>query len=675
MNPAVCRSALALALVFVFLSIRAFADEPWEGAPFSADPKALVEAAEMIPAGESALVMLLDEASHTFDAKGGSVMTQRTVYRIADESAIDTWGSINAPWAPWYQERPILQARVVTKDGTVHELDKNAIIEAAAREESLDIFSDNRVVRAPLPAVAVGSVVEQLVTYKSKESLYDAASSDIFFFGSYYPVHKARLVVDAPAELALQFVNQARIEQKKETKDGRQRVVYEGGPFQARDDFEWDLPFDVAPLPWVGVSTAASWADLAKRYHEIVEKQLAGANVDKQAREAIGKATDRKEVVAKALAWIQSRVRYAGVEVGESSVVPRTPQTVLSNRYGDCKDKATLLVALLRAAGIEAHVALLRAGEDFDVPRDLPGLGMFNHAIVVVGEGANQLWVDPTDEFARAGELPLMDQGRQALVASAKTTSLTTTPMHESAANRVVENRTFTLPEEGKASVVEVTEPSGADESAMRRYWAASDKKRYRESMEEYAKNYYGAKSLVKLDASDAHDLSKPFRIELEAAEALRGQAIDGEAAVAIYPANLLTNLPWSLQNLGDNDEAEEKKIRRIRRNDFFFTRPFLREWRYRIVPPAGFLPRTLPQNETVKLGTMTLAKEYSAAPDGVVTAVFRVDSGKRRLTPAEVEEVKQALKANENMPMVLLGFDQRGALELNKGNISTALA
>ena len=672
MKPAVCRSAFALA--FAFFSVTAFAAEPWEGVPFSSDPKALLAAAEAIPAGEAGVIVLLDEAAHTFDAKGGSVMTHRTVYRIADDSAIDTWGSMNAPWAPWYQERPLLQARVVTKDGTVHELDKNAIIEAAAREESLDIFSDNRVVRAPLPAVAVGSVVEQLVTYKSKESLYDAASSDIFFFGSFYPVHKARLVVDAPEGLALQFVNHARIEPKKETRDGRQVVIYEGGPFKAKDDFEWDLPFDVAPLPYVGVSTASSWGDLAKRYHAIVEKQLAGANLEKQAKEAIGKSTDRKEIVAKALAWIQSRIRYAGVEVGESSVVPRTPQTVLGNRYGDCKDKATLLVALLRAVGIEAHVALLRAGEDFDVPRDLPGLGMFNHAIVVVGEGADALWVDPTDEYSRAGEQPLMDQGRQALVASAKTTSLTTTPMGDSTANVVVEHRTFTLPEEGKATVVEITEPRGADESAMRRYWAASDKKRYRESMEEYAKNYYGAKALAKLEASDAHDLTKPFRIHVEATEASRGQSIDGEAAVAIFPSNLLQNLPWSLKNIGDTDEDEEKKIRRIRRNDFFFTRPFVREWRYRIVAPEGYIARTLPQNETIKLGTMTMSKEYTAGADGVVTAVFRVDSGKRRLTPAEVEEVKKALKAQENMPMVLLGFDQRGTLELSKGNISTAL-
>src|SRR6185436_1522845 len=170
----------------------------------------------------------------------------------------------------------------------------------------------------------------------------------------------------------------------------------------------------------------------------------------------------------KALAWIQKHVRYAGVEVGESSVVPRAPQTVLANRYGDCKDKATLLVALLRAAGITAHVALLRAGEDFDVPRELPGLGMFNHAIVVV-DGDQPMWVDPTDEYSRAGDLPLMDQGRLALIASASTTAPVKTPEAESKANRTTETRTFTLAEEGKATVLELTEATGSEESTIRR--------------------------------------------------------------------------------------------------------------------------------------------------------------------------------------------------------------
>jgi tetratricopeptide (TPR) repeat protein len=680
---AVRLSALAFLLALAPLS---FAAEPWDGAPLSADPKTLLAAAEAIPAGEAGVVVLLDETTHTFDEHGGSVSTQHVVYRIANDSAIDGWGQINAPWAPWYQERPQIQARVVSKDGSAHDLDNSALIEAAAPEESLDIFSDNRIVRAPLPGVAVGSVIEELITYKSKESLYDAASSDVFFFGGYQPVHRARLVIDAPASLALQFVNQSSIQPVKEEKDGRQHIVFEGGPFPRKDDFEWDLPYDVSQLPWIGVSTAKSWQELGKRYSEIIDKQIAGVSLAKELREALGGAAGSQpagnrqakgpalhDTVAKVLAFVEKHVRYAGVEVGESSVVPRAPQLVLANRYGDCKDKATLLVALLREAGIKAHVALLRAGESFDVPRDLPGLGMFNHAIVVV-DGETPLWVDPTDEYSRAGELPLMDQGRLALIATADGNALATTPVFESAVNRVIETRTFTIPEEGKATVVETTESTGAEESAMRRFYASSDRKKYREQMEEYAKDYYSAKAMAKLDVSDPHDLVVPFNIRIEASEAERGMAMDGEAAVAIFPGGFVQSLPWSLRDFPDekDDAAKEKKKRK---NDFVFSRPFVREWRYRVVPPSGFVARTLPATETTKLGTLTLTKEFAVEPNGTVAATFRFDTGKRRLTAAEVEETKKALRELAESKSVMIGFDQRGQLDLTNGNISAALA
>ena len=69
--------------------------------------------------------------------------------------------------------------------------------------------------------------------------------------------------------------------------------------------------------------------------------------------------------------------------------------------------------------------------------------------------------------------------------------------------------------------------------------------------MEEYAKDYYAAKALTKLDASDPHDLTKPFRITLEASEAARGMAMDGEAAVAIFPVRpARQSFPWSLERL-----------------------------------------------------------------------------------------------------------------------------
>jgi tetratricopeptide (TPR) repeat protein len=669
------RRALAAAATFLSLALPVFAAEPWDGAPMSADPKAMLAAAEKVSAGESDAVVLLDEVHYVFDAQGRSTMTERLVYRITGDSAVDDWSTAVAGWAPWFEEKPEIAARVISKDGTVHMLDAKAITESPATEE-LEIFSDNRVLRAPLPGIAVGSVVEEVIVSHARNPVFDAGTTGRFSFGRGVPTHTARLIVDAPPSLTIHFANKSEVAPKTETADGLQRTVYEATSLPAIENWEWNLPYDLSPRPYVAFATGKSWQDIARRYSEIVDKQIAGAGLDKIVKSAVGTSSKRAEVIAKILADIQKNVRYAGVEVAEGSIIPRPPQEVLGHKYGDCKDKATLLVAMLREAGIPASVTLLRAGDDLDVSNDLPGFGQFNHAIVHV-DGDQPMWIDPTDEFARAGELPVPDQGRMALIANGKTTSLVQTPFYDGATNLVTETRQFTLSEEGKAQIVETTEFHGANESGQRRFYVSTDRKQYRESMEQYATTVYAAKELKNLDASDPKDLAKPFTLKMEIAEAARGTTAGGEAVVAIFPSGLIGEMPpslrWSEDETDDSNAAKTQAKKQKRTHDFVFV-PYVKEWHYRIVPPPGYTARTLPQNETTPIGTASMTREYTVDKDGVVLANLRFDSGKRRLTPPEVETLRKELKKVSEEKAILIGFDQVGQAKLNAGDVGAAL-
>src|SRR5438874_13465351 len=113
--------------------------------------------------------------------------------------------------------------------------------------------------------------------------------------------------------------------------------------------------------------TPLRFALACRGYAEIVDRQIAAADVREIAAAATRGATKREEIVDRLLARVEANVHYAGVEVSDGSIVPRLPTGVLKNKYVDCKDKATLLVALLRAAGLPAHVALLFAGHGFEV--------------------------------------------------------------------------------------------------------------------------------------------------------------------------------------------------------------------------------------------------------------------------------------------------------------------
>ena len=289
------------------------------------------------------------------------------------------------------------------------------------------------------------------------------------------------------------------------------------------------------------------------------------------------------------MARLGADVKYTGIEFGEASIVPRTPAEVLERRYGDCKDKALLLVALLRAAGIPAQVALLDAGFGPDIDPDVPGFGSFDHAIVYV-PGAKPLWIDATDQFSAVGELPLADQGRLALVAARGTTALLTTPRAASSANLSREERTISVAENGKVRVVEISELAGSAGHAMRSDYARAERKQIEERLGGYVRSTYKAKTLARWQTSDFYDVGRPLRIELETADAGIGTITDETVTVVLPLSELFERLPEFLR---DADGAAHKRpaASAARTVDYVYDDPYAHELRYRIAAPHGFAP------------------------------------------------------------------------------------
>ena len=228
----------------------------------------------------------------------------------------------------------------------------------------------------------------------------------------------------------------------------------------------------------------------------------------------------RREKEAAILDYVDREVRYTGIEFGEAAIVPHSPAETLTLKYGDCKDKATLLVAMLRAAGINSYVALLNAGSRLDVPADLPGMGLFDHAIVYV-PGPPGLWIDVTDQYARLGQLPINDQGRHALIARPESTSLTVTPESTSRENVLLELREIRLSENGPATVIEKTMPTGVFESHYRAFYADKPDKETRDGLTSYVKAQYIADKLASVERSDPGDLTKQFELTLQCEKAI----------------------------------------------------------------------------------------------------------------------------------------------------------
>ncbi|HEX4966181.1 MAG TPA: DUF3857 domain-containing protein [Thermoanaerobaculia bacterium] len=679
----VSRVSLAKALLVTCLLLPAAAAaktaaapaQPWEGAPFTADAAAVARAAAKVQSEEGDdVVVLLSEASYSYDAAGRETYSQRLVYKILTATAHESWSTVDEGWAPWHQARPEIRARVITPDGAEHTLDPATIAENAANaSDSPDMFEDGRVLRAPLPATRAGAVVEQMVTVRDESPFFDGGVVRLHGVDLGMPVLHARVTVETPESTSLRWVVRDLPEaQKKETvAGGRRRLEVEARDLEPADDPEPGLPSDVPRGAYVAFSTGSSWGDLARRYSDLVDQTIRGADLKAFIRSAVkGTAPSQLDLINLYLARLSEEVRYTGIELGEGGMVPRKPAETLRRRFGDCKDKAVLLTAMLRASEVPAYVALLNAGEDdADVEESLPGFGTFDHAIVVV-PGSPPLWIDPTDPFSRAGELPLADQGRLALIASPTATGLTRTPETASADNREVDVREFVLADLGPARIVETDEYFGAPERAMRAFYAQQDDTSLKGAVKEYASSYFLAEDVTALEHSKTTDLTVPLHMRIELKNARRGYTDLRNAVVGLTPATLLARLPTELVG-----SSEEPASAEPRRSDYVFREPMQLELRYRVVPPPGYAPQTLPAARVRQFGTVTVTESYAAGADNVVTVSYRLDTGKRRISAQEFEATRKATREALREKAVLLQFDQVGEAHLAAGRVREALA
>jgi tetratricopeptide (TPR) repeat protein len=646
-------------------------DKPsWDVPHFSDDTSALYKAASAIvpAAGTDALILDHDE-SYVFDAQGRITHTLYGVFKILTQNGANQWSGISLEWQPWHQERPTLRARVITSDGVVHNLDPATISDAPAGGDEDDIYSDERVVRAPYPAIAAGSLVEVEYISKETQTFFDGGVVGRCVFGRGEPVQHFRLVLDAPASLPLRYDMQLLpdLKPEREEENGRVRVTFDHGPMDAFEEHEDDLPSDIPEYPSVIFSTGTSWKGVAELYGGIVDSRIAQSDLKPIVAPLIKSKKSREEITAALLQYVDRQVRYTGIEFGAAAITPHAPSETLKQRYGDCKDKATLLVAMLRAAGIPAYVALLVAGDRQDIEPDLPGM-VFDHAIVYApgAAGSPDLWIDATDERARLGELQAADQGRLALIARAETNSLTLTPVTSSQDNLLVEKREFDLAEYGPARVVEISEPHGDIESDYRYGNGDDETKDRRKQLADYVKDQYLADQLDKVTTSDATDVLTQFTISLETHGAKRGFTDLDNAAVGISLDTLFERLPNELQER--EEESDKDKSTKSRTADYQLAEAFVNEWQYKIIPPAGFQPKPLPANATLSLGPASLTEEFSADADGTVHAVIRFDTVKSRFSVAEATEMRNQIAQVREGQLIEIHFEPVAAALLNEG-------
>ncbi|HLF15385.1 MAG TPA: transglutaminase-like domain-containing protein, partial [Bacteroidota bacterium] len=161
--------------------------------------------------------------------------------------------------------------------------------------------------------------------------------------------------------------------------------------------------------------------------------------------------------------FVRDDIRYVAVEIGKGRWQPRPAATTLHNRFGDCKDKTTLMREMLKAAGIPSRAVL--ANTTHSVKPDLPTPFQFNHCIVAIPRSAlsepaawadacagGWFFFDPTHPSTRPGQIPDGLLGDYVLIASENDSTFYRLPERSPDSYRRAYDIVATLAQDGSVS-------------------------------------------------------------------------------------------------------------------------------------------------------------------------------------------------------------------------------
>jgi hypothetical protein len=267
----------------------------------------------------------------------------------------------------------------------------------------------------------------------------------------------------------------------------------------------------------IHVSTFKSWDDMGAWYWGLVKDQFtADEEVRRRVAEITKGITDPRAKVNAIYDYVVQKTRYVALEFGIHGFKPYRCAQIFARGFGDCKDKATLIVTMLKEAGIPATIVIVRTGMRGDFETEPASLAPFDHAIAYVP--SMDLFLDGTAEYTGSDELPSMDRGSLALLVNEgkpKLVHLPEPPAEASTVKRVVDT---TVQGDG-AVVVDKVEAKGVSGSAFRQRYHAPDTKKQR--AQEDLSGEFPQLELSIAETNDLEDVEAPAKLHA------RGKAPD----------------------------------------------------------------------------------------------------------------------------------------------------
>lgn len=321
---------------------------------------------------------------------------------IKSQQAVDAWSQAEISFSSDHQTLEVLEAYTILPDGQKIKVADNAIRTVDDEVSSgAAMFSDLKTKIIIFPNVKVGAKIY----YKVKLVEHTPNFPNHFLYSQHFSptvqFDHAEMNFTYPKSMPMRVETRDVSSQRTETNNSiTYRFVFQQSRVRLKEPAQVSL-IDFAPA--IYLSTFKDYLEYGQAYEaRAKDKAEVTKNVQQLANDITKDISYRKAQARALYNWVSKEIRYVAIYMGNGGVVPHAADDIIRNRYGDCKDKNTLLIALLNAKGIQASSAVINSGNAYTLPI-IPVFSPFNHVITYLPEW--DLYVDSTQDLAPFGEL------------------------------------------------------------------------------------------------------------------------------------------------------------------------------------------------------------------------------------------------------------------------------
>jgi transglutaminase-like putative cysteine protease len=396
-------------------------------------------------------------------ADGTAVSTYDRQAHFLTDNAARNGSHVLLGYQPGYGGVEVLEAWTLKKDGSRIAVPAGSIQTQSGRA-SLGAFSDSKTIQIEFPQVEAGGGI----AYRYKQTETRPHFTGQFAFWSSFDDRQlwqdVRISVDAPKDYPLTVQPRDGLLADETTADRHRWRWTWRSPGERLERAEFSNVFPALYQPGLLISSLHDYGQMAAIYRDMIATHVAPtAAAQKLADQITAGVDDPQEQARRLFDWVRINVRYVQIYLGDAGWIPHDVDAILAAHFGDCKDHAALLGALLAAKGIASTPVLIGSGLNYSLPQP-PYPFIFNHIITYVPLLGRYL--DSTARYGSFEQLPGGDLGVPVL--HIDDGSIHTTPQRSAERDRTQTFTTLEFSADGSATGTVRVLASGADTASLR---------------------------------------------------------------------------------------------------------------------------------------------------------------------------------------------------------------